>query len=142
MHKMGHPGHDDDSQYPDDEPYELDRHAKEPARLLRQLAQVVGARDLFYSEGDSGWTQAFTASERRRIARTLNEIAVTVNGGETSEGEIRRRLRASGAGMSSPARLTDSESGKAIGSAENLSSSSSPGRITLDVSTRPPITKG
>jgi hypothetical protein len=61
------------------EPFELDRHAKEPARLLRQLAQVVGARDLFYPEpDDGGWTQAFTATERRRIARTLNEFAALV----------------------------------------------------------------
>lgn len=62
-------------------------------RLLRQLAQIVGSRDLFYSD-DSGWTQIFTKAERQGIARTLNEIAAP-----------------------DPARVSSPEEGTAIGSA-------------------------
>lgn len=63
---------------PDDEPFELDRLAQEQPRLLRQLAQIIGSRDLCYREPDDGaWTQVLAPSERRRIARMLNEIAAT-----------------------------------------------------------------
>lgn len=55
--------------------FELDRLAQETPRLFRQLAQIIGSRDLFYQEPEGDWMQAFTARERRRMANKLNEAA-------------------------------------------------------------------
>jgi hypothetical protein len=60
----------------DAEDFETGRLSSETPKLLRQVAQVIGSRELAFPDYEAiSYTEAWTAGERKRIARTLITLA-------------------------------------------------------------------
>jgi hypothetical protein len=73
MHKIGHPGYDDDSQYPEDEtPFDYARarrrRRREVARLAGRLADVVVNRKTITQAQKDEVVQVLRDCERELIA--------------------------------------------------------------------------